>query len=162
MNPTQLTRIAENRCKECGVARDNETQMCTTCRTHHKKCLKEYDTKFWGKRAVRASRWADRQAEREIREADFITPEFLKKLQTFQANRCAYCTIELQCRERCQHDGLSVQRLDNSEAHHKRNCILACRSCNSKRMENLTAERERYLTGKRALVAWNRQKELFA
>jgi DNA-directed RNA polymerase subunit RPC12/RpoP len=88
----------------------------------------------WSKRIVRDSRQADLLAGRPIRDQDFVNSEFLESLQVSQENRCYHCGIFMDWIKRNHRPGLTLERLDNEQAHHKNVCVLACKSCNSRKL----------------------------
>ena len=88
----------------------------------------------WAKRIVRDSKQADIIGGRPIRPVDFVDSDFLEGLQIDQDNRCYHCGIFMDWIKRCHRPGLTLERLDDNEAHHKSNCVLACKSCNSRKL----------------------------
>ena len=85
-----------------------------------------------------AARRTDVERHRLFQVDEFIDREFLKRMRKDQNNLCHYCKIIMQSEHRREHDGLTVQRLDNNIAHVKTNCVLACYKCNCHRFENMT------------------------
>ena len=90
----------------------------------------------WLKRIVRDSRQADLLSGRPIRPDDFVTTEFLEGIQISQDNECYHCGRFMDWIKRNHRPGLTLERLNDSEAHHKSNCVLACKSCNSRKLSH--------------------------
>ena len=58
-----------------------------------------------------------------------------------QFNRCGYCLDKMTSGESpSSKTDLTVERLDNSKAHNKDNCILSCMKCNTWRSDNCSSE----------------------
>ena len=70
----------------------------------------------------------------EIIESDegilkWINDELLFSLNLWEGDK-----IFMDWIKRCHRPGLTLERLDDTEAHHKSNCVLACKSCNSRKL----------------------------
>lgn len=121
----QKERRDQGLCVKCGGARDSNLVTC-------KKCLKANSIssrKHWSRKIVTASKQHDEKYGRMFQESEYITREFLKECRRKQDNLCG-CGCTMQTENRKASDGLTVQRLDDSIAHVKTNCILACHHCN--------------------------------
>ena len=81
---------------------------------------------------IRDCKKSDRNAkdERPYKEEEYITGADIIALRDELHNQCKYCYIPLQIDNMKAHDGLTIERLDNSKAHVKGNCTLACHRCN--------------------------------
>jgi len=88
----------------------------------------------WPKRIIRDSRQADKRAKRTVSEAEYLDEEWLENQQTVQQNLCYHCEGFMDWVKRNKSDGLTAERLDEALPHHKSNCVLACKSCNSRRL----------------------------
>jgi len=102
----------------------------------------------WMCKIPRDSRKADRLAGRtDYDTRDFIDTPYLLHLQTKQQNECYYCQTQLCWRERRRaKNGLTVERIDSRLPHLKSNCVLCCKSCNSKRYTRDHGLLKRYFT----------------
>ncbi len=85
---------------------------------------------------VNHSRKADKKSNREYAVDEYVTKAYLESIRRQQENMCCYCGIEMQNVNRMLPDGATVQRLDNTLAHVKTNCVLACHQCNVRRSES--------------------------
>lgn len=102
----------------------------------------------WHRRIPRDARYNDRKAGRHIDPTrPFINTDALLTLQREQQNLCHYCLTNLNWIERrsCKH-GLTLERLNNRLPHYTDNCVLACKSCNSKRFDRETGILKRYFS----------------
>jgi len=156
MNPT---------CKKCKRSNNSEFLTCQTCRdksNQYKKENKEackvlvklWKQRNWDRRIVCHSRDSDRDSNRLPADmSTFVTPSYLRRLREAQQNECAYCAIYLQTRNRKEHDGLTLQRMNNTIGHTRANCILSCHSCNMHRVESMNEE---FLAEKKARVYFDK------
>ena len=148
-------------CVRCGKKNDSQYQTCSTClklgreyKRQHKDRLKianrAWKSQNWSRRCCSHSLDSDRKYNRLSAEmGQYITPSFLERLRELQHNLCSFCGIEMQIFNRKLNDGLTVQRLDNSQPHVQSVCQLACHQCNCHRVEN---GNETYLELKKARV----------
>ena len=88
----------------------------------------------WTKRIIRDSKQADNRANRPFELAKFVDSEWLEEQQTLQQNLCHHCEGFMDWIKRNHRTGLTVERLDEKQPHHKSNCVLSCKRCNSKRL----------------------------
>jgi len=88
----------------------------------------------WYFRAVRDSKTSDRNAGRLFNNEEYITTLALIDMQQKQKNKCYYCQKFMDWISRRGINGLTVERLNNDLPHHTTNCVLACKSCNSKKL----------------------------
>ena len=108
--------------------------------------MKENDR--WYKRIIRDARYNDRKRGRYIvPRKHFITSEDLFRLQNKQQNECYYCQCHMHYIERrsCK-SGLTLERLNNAIPHYTSNCVLCCKSCNSKDYSREKGLLKRYFT----------------
>ena len=117
-------------CKEC-----KGTQICS----HNKR--KQTCKKFSDPIKVNIEQWIFRSRQYDkmnnIYDADrFIDKCFLKGLVE-DYKQCYYgdCEVNLQYSE-YQNDLATIERLDNSIGHIKRNCVLCCLKCNVSKKSN--------------------------
>ena len=96
--------------------------------------------KRWQHRIVSHSKSSDRNSERGWEPDSYITVEFLTNLRKLQNNLCCYCKYPLITFNRKQHNGLTVERANNSLAHTQENSKICCHACNCR---NLTPARLR-------------------
>ena len=80
-------------------------------------------------------RTSDRKRERYDAE-NHVTTEFLTKQLKKQQNRCYHCHIPMNITSGCVSNGMWLQRLDNRLGHTCGNTVMACRSCNVRRVED--------------------------
>ena len=62
-----------------------------------------------------------------------VTENFVERIWLFQKHRCFYCDKLMQVWNRWARTGCTIERLDNKVGHTIKNCVLACKSCNSSR-----------------------------
>lgn len=67
----------------------------------------------------------------------FIDKCFLKGLVEDSENKCYYCKKELQYDER-KKNLASIERIDDNLGHIKSNCVIACFSCNCRRIKEIS------------------------
>ena len=70
--------------------------------------------------------------------ANFIDTEFLLHMNEKQQSRCFYCEIPMAQHVRSIRQGMTLERLDITKGHIKSNCVLCCKSCNSKKLHRDT------------------------
>ena len=102
----------------------------------------------WYYRIVRDSRCTDLKKKRGIDEVTpYVDVDYLFELQNRQQNKCWYCATNMNWMERrtCK-EGLTLERKDNTKPHYKSNCVLCCKSCNSKRYDTNTGLMKRYFS----------------
>ena len=155
-----------NECVFCGKkhATDYVFVMCVECRKAQKKsknkCHKKraktgktYKIVNWGKRAVDNSRKKDKMYARyNAVKAHFITQDYLFKMRETQSNKCYHCGIIMQNKNRREHDGVTVERLDNSVGHAQANCVVCCYSCNTHRVEEGSVRATKWLQDREAFA----------
>ena len=102
----------------------------------------------WQNRIVRDSKRFD--IRHGLYDKDnLVDTEFLLGQNEKQRTLCFYCEVPMAQHKRTIRQGLTLERLDVTKGHIKSNCVLACKSCNSKRIH-----RDRSLI-QRLLVKWN-------
>ena len=126
MRELRKKRKDQGLCPECGGQRETKLLMCKKCRDAKSATSR----KHWDRMIVTNSKQHDKERGRMFQESEYITREFLKECRRKQNNLCGMCGTTMQTANRQASDGLTVQRLDNSIAHVKTNCILACYHCN--------------------------------
>jgi len=153
-------------CNRCSNQCDSKYLSCSEClqqqreykqknKAHIKIINRQWKQVNWARRMVSHSRGSDAIYNRlPTTMSDYITPEYLHLLRSAQENRCAFCTIDMQHEHRKLHDGITIQRLVNSQPHEKHNCLLACHSCNCRRVE--TGCNDDYLQFKRGRLYFER------
>ena len=153
-------------CARCRKTCDTKYLSCSACLQQQRAYKKKNNKRIkiinrrwkqvnWARRMVSHSRGSDALYNRlPANMLDYITPEYLHRLRDAQKNMCAFCTIDMQHHHRKLHDGITVQRLVNSHPHEKQNCLLACHSCNCRRVE--TGCNEPYLKFKRGRLYFER------
>jgi hypothetical protein len=92
------------------------------------------ETDQWQYRVLRDALSADRRAGRGFDPTEYVTTPFVESLQTKQQNLCWHCEKFMDWLRRNTKDGLTLERLRESEPHIRSNCVLACKSCNSARL----------------------------
>ena len=102
----------------------------------------------WQNRIVRDSKRFDIRKGIYDRE-NLVDKEFLLAQNEKQRTMCFYCDVPMAQHNRNIRQGLTLERLDVSKGHIKSNCVLCCKSCNSRRIH-----RDRALI-QRLLVKWN-------
>ena len=76
----------------------------------------------------------DEKAGREWEEGDYVDGDHIMELMEAQWGKCAHCQAWLPTSwEEGDADMPTIDRLDNSFAHIRGNCALACLSCNRTR-----------------------------
>ena len=152
-------------CTKCPRVHDTEFRCCPHCRESCREwkrnnvdknriTSRNWKTKFWARRIISHSYDGDRSAMRLPNDMDdFIDETYLELSRGYQKNRCYYCTVDMQTYNRRLADGLTAQRLDNTIGHTKDNVRLACRECNTRRVESCN---NGYLNHKINAVYFNR------
>jgi hypothetical protein len=113
---------------------------------HCRSCHRARDQVKWQNRIVSTSRQTDkRRWGQEV--GDFgepITVERIADLLVVQQGRCVYCSAAmvygLGIDRRTHPRAVTIERTDNDVPHVITNCVLACHSCNSRRMASYTYE----------------------
>ena len=101
----------------------------------------------WMYRIPRDSKASDKRRRRQFKVEDFITTTVLEQLQTRQRNRCWYCDEFMDWLERrSTKTGLTVERKDTNLAHVVDNCVLCCKSCNSRKYSREKGLLKRYFS----------------
>lgn len=138
-------KIACKNCDDSGICRHGRREYtCIDCRgkgvcCHNKvryrckECYSPVDVAIRG--WIRSSRQTDKKKNR-FNEQDFIDKTFLQLLVEQHPN-CYWscCNQPLQYLEN-RHDLATIERLDNSVGHVKKNCVIACLRCNCMRKSN--------------------------
>ena len=101
-------------------------------RYYCKKCCND-PIKLLVKNMYNGSKTADKRANRDI-ETNYIDQSFLHNLLEEHKN-CYHCQIPLQYID-FNKDLATIQRLNNNIGHSKDNCVIACHSCNVKKVES--------------------------
>ena len=122
---------------KCETCRVEESNWRKKNRGNRAQKEREYQQKNWDKRCVMHSKCADRKYKREFDSQEYITAKRLRTLRMLQKNRCFYCDVELQIKNRKRPNGLSIERLQNDRPHCSDNVVIACHRCNCKRMNRL-------------------------
>ena len=86
----------------------------------------------WYFRCIRDSMSADGFTKGNT-PANYITTKGVIDLQQQQENLCYYCQIFMDWLKRSKKDGLTIERLYPKYPHLESNCVLCCKSCNSKK-----------------------------
>ena len=91
----------------------------------------------WYYRIIRDSKTSDRLAKRTIEYPDkYVTTLDLVKMQEAQRNRCNYCHVFMYWMQRRKgKTGLTLERFNNALPHYADNCCLACKKCNSQKLD---------------------------
>ena len=137
------------RCLVCSANHNGTFTNCNRCLASSRRWKK----KFWYKHLLQAHKHQDRQ--KGLYDANtFCTGEQVLSMLKQQDGKCYYCGIMMKYPVRQQHDGLTIQRLDNTQGHVFENCVLCCRSCNVRRVEMKTPKSEVYLRDRKWEVEW--------
>ena len=96
------------------------------------------------KRIPRDSLCKDKRAGRRIDLSKFVDAAWVVAQQKLQKNLCWWCFTFMNWVVRNRKNGLTCERLNNNEAHHKKNCVLACHRCNSRRLSRDRALLQKY------------------
>ncbi len=133
-----------NRCKKTKQPCDfGGYKECTTCRQGRRSYYHDRGGKkvravtdklsrqrAWYGRMVRHSKEADIKSKRMPEDiSSYVDSEFLILMFGMQDGRCAYCEKPMQTLNRRLHDGCTIQREDNSNAHLTHNVVLCCFQC---------------------------------
>ena len=94
---------------------------------------KAWQQNNWNTVMVKHSKESDTEKGRPWNEEEYVTAGFLLEKFQEQEGACFYCGCEMQIQDRMADDGLTIERLDNSIAHTRDNCVLACFECNCKK-----------------------------
>lgn len=66
-------------------------------------------------------------------EVNFIDYVYVEGLINDCENKCYYCKCEVQYENNIENFA-TIERLDNSIGHIKQNCVIACRTCNFRKV----------------------------
>jgi len=80
---------------------------------------------------------SSRQSDKKYKRFDpvkFIDTDFIQGLLDDYKN-CYWCKVKMQCITYCK-TLTTIERLNNKLGHNKDNCVLACLSCNAKKISN--------------------------
>ena len=118
-------------CKECGgrsICKHNRQK------SHCKECNDPIDLTI--KRWIMHSKKEDIKKNRYDDECknNFIDYDYCMELVNFYKH-CYHCRVPLQYIH-YQDDLATIERLDNKIGHMKLNCVLACKTCNCKRVSD--------------------------
>ena len=138
-------------CPRCGAKPENG-KTCNKCRAYskaHKSTRKDaisirdkvYRQRNWAQKKVWLSKQSDRKKNRPVEVENYITAEDVLAMREHQNNLCVYCKTPLQTDNMKTDDGLTIERIDNSQAHVKGNCALACWGCNTMQVGDLSVFR---------------------
>jgi hypothetical protein len=118
-------------CKECGgvsICKHNrQKSTCKECNDPIKLTIKNW-IKFSKESDIKKNRYTDECKN------NFIDYEYCTGLVDFYKN-CYHCRVKLQYIH-YQDDLATIERLDNTIGHMKLNCVIACRTCNLKKVSN--------------------------
>ena len=142
-------RVNAGQCVTCCtlLCKNATRRKCDKCRLEDNKYRKDnrskevveaerkYRQRVWFKRCVWKSSRKDRLKNRTS-EDNIVKPTRLRTLRILQNNKCFYCEKSMQVENRRKSDGLTIERLNNAEPHTVKNCVLACSSCNCKKLSN--------------------------
>ena len=99
-------------------------------------------TDRWMYRIVRDCKSSDIKANRS-----YCPEDYLIYLQETQCNRCFYCDCFMDWLERRKtKTGLTCERRNTKLPHAKFNCVLCCKSCNSKKYNYSKGLMKRYFS----------------
>ena len=142
-------RVSNRQCVNCAKALSEgcTTKKCSCCLEAHREYKRktrsiaraqqerEYRASVWFKRCLYKSKNADKAADRS-EDGTYMTTKRLRTLRVLQGNECFYCQKKLQVKNRQKHDGLTIERLNNTRPHMLSNCVLCCHRCNASRVSN--------------------------
>ena len=117
----------------CYCGRNNPDEGFKKCSDCRKRDKRNKQTN-WLNVKISNCKGADKKHKRLYKEKEFITGEDILALRKKQKNLCCYCKRVLQTKKMRKPDGLTIERIDNSKAHVKGNCKIACHRCNMKDM----------------------------
>ena len=153
-------------CIKCQMSHDTTFRKCQHCRDMNKRdqqarrkrnSSKGLPINKWQLMIVRASRRSDYLKNRTSKD-EYITPDFLERLRKVMRSKCSYCRCLMQVKDRSLPDGLTIQRLDNTQPHSKNNCTLACHKCNVRRVES--TDKEEFIALKKAFTGWKEENKI--
>jgi hypothetical protein len=121
------------KCQQCLTTDNNYRKKNRTQKVVDSE--REYRQKVWFKRCVWKSTRKDRLKNRTSGDP-MVKPIRLQTLRVLQLNKCFYCLTDMQVLNRKKPNGLTIERLDNTEPHTTKNCILCCNRCNCKRLSD--------------------------
>ena len=118
----------KSQCKECGGSsiceHGKRKSTCKECKDPIKITIKNW---------ISQSKSDDKKHNRfDI--VNYIDKCFCEQLIEEYPN-CYYCSVELQYKI-YQDDLATIERIDNKLGHIKSNCVIACRTCNFKKVGN--------------------------
>ena len=118
-------------CFNCGKNPPDEGfKKCEDCRNRD-KINKQTN---WLNVKISNCRGSDLKHKRLYKEKEYLTTEDIIAFRKKRNYLCCYCDRVLQTKKMQKPDGLTIERIDNSKAHVKGNCKIACHRCNMKDM----------------------------
>ena len=123
-----------SRCKQPKLCKQNQCKVCrykkSISRRKHIDTERTYQSKRWAHRMVVHSRLSDIKANRQFTPSEFINVSRLHFIRKMQDNKCRYCRVDMQVKNRKKRNGLTIERFHNHIPHIITNCCLACAKCN--------------------------------
>ena len=143
---------ANGMCNHCGKHPPDEgLNKCSYCRNQDQ--MNKH--KNWLNVKINHCKESDKRYNRKYKEEEYLTGEDITTLQEQLHDVCVYCNTPLQTDDMSRHDGLTIERINNNQAHVKGNCTLACWKCNNKKIGSPSKyaktrkERKEYLNERR-------------
>ena len=137
----------------CQTCRDKDKLRKSTRKDAIARQDKIYQKQEWAQYKVNSSRRKDKRYKLTYREEDYLTDEYNLALRKSQSNLCHWCYIPLQIEDMSSstQDGLWIERLNDTIAHIKSNCVLSCPKCNMKKIYNPKQYKTDWLQARRLI-----------
>ena len=134
----------------CGKKAIKSQIYCEDCNNNHNIRRAKWDAENWIAAKIRRHRHHDRKSKRAISKPNYLTIAYGDNMVKLQDWKCYYCESPMQTEDMTKPDGLTFDRILNSQPHHCENCVAACAKCNRKhgRMEIDSPKFLEYLTQK--------------
>ena len=118
-------------CPVCHKHHDGTSSCCVACLSNSRR----WKARHRLQNLCISHRAGDRHRDRYDADNHVTREHLIEQLET-QYNRCYHCYVLMDIGSGRVHNGMWLQRLNNKIGHTCGNTVLACRSCNVRRVED--------------------------
>ena len=113
---------------------ENKAEVLTRNKEYYERM--RYDSHTVIRDKIRGLRKFDIKVKRTINDDNFINEDWVRQQLSILKNKCFYCHCDLILLGFDSYDKkqFSIDRIDNSKAHHMDNCVISCLECNLKKV----------------------------